>query len=149
MDLGELYQETLLDHNKNPRNFRVIDPATHRAEGHNPLCGDKVTVFLEMDGDTIRDVSFQGAGCAISTASASMLTQVLKGKTRAVKSSGVRPRMYIPFIQSSLSRLNTAPVLPIRSSENSSISSCRLMISVLSSRLQPMSERKLSIVSGR
>ena len=82
-DLQELYQEVILDHNKNPRNFRVLPEANRRAEGHNPLCGDHVTIFLHLDGDVIRDISFQGSGCAISKASASMMTAALKGKSRA------------------------------------------------------------------
>lgn len=82
-DLQELYQEVILDHNKNPRNFRPLPEANRRAEGHNPLCGDYVTIFLHLDGDVIRDISFQGSGCAISKASASMMTASLKGKSRA------------------------------------------------------------------
>ena len=81
MDLRELYQEVILDHNKRPRNFRVPDPVNRKAEGYNPLCGDKITVFLYVDGDIIRDLGFQGTGCAISKASASMMTTALKGKT--------------------------------------------------------------------
>lgn len=81
-DLRELYQETILDHNRNPRNFRKIEGG-RRAEGMNPLCGDKVSVFLALEGDTLTDVSFEGAGCAISTASASVMTEVLRGKSRA------------------------------------------------------------------
>ena len=81
MDLRELYQEVILDHNKRPRNFRVPDPVNRKAEGYNPLCGDKITVFLYVDGDVIKDVGFQGTGCAISKASASMMTDALKGKT--------------------------------------------------------------------
>lgn len=80
-DLRELYQEVILDHNKKPRNFRELPDASHHAEGHNPLCGDNVTVYLDLDGDVIRDISFQGSGCAISKASASMMTSELKGKT--------------------------------------------------------------------
>ena len=83
MDLRELYQEVILDHNKRPRNFRVPDPVNRRAEGYNPLCGDKITVFLYVEGDVIKDLGFQGTGCAISKASASMMTDVLKGKTLA------------------------------------------------------------------
>ena len=83
MDLRELYQEVILDHNKRPRNFRVPDPVNRRAEGYNPLCGDKITVFLYIEGDTIKDLGFQGTGCAISKASASMMTDELKGKTLA------------------------------------------------------------------
>jgi nitrogen fixation NifU-like protein len=82
-ELRELYQEVILDHNKKPRNFRVLPDADTSAEGHNPLCGDNVTVYLRMDGDTIGDISFQGSGCAISKASASLMTTELKGKTRA------------------------------------------------------------------
>lgn len=89
-NLRELYQETILDHNRNPRNFRKIDPppggqggAVRRAEGMNPLCGDRVNVFLSLEGDMLKDVSFEGAGCAISTASASVMTEILKGKSRA------------------------------------------------------------------
>jgi len=80
-DLRALYQEVILGHSKRPRNFRAIDGAQH-ANGYNPLCGDKVTIYVKLDGDRISDVSFQGAGCAISTASASLLTESLKGKTR-------------------------------------------------------------------
>ena len=82
-DLHGLYQEVILDHNKKPHNFRVIPEANCRADGFNRLCGDKVTIFVNMDGDRISDVSFQGSGCAISTASASILTDAVKGKTRA------------------------------------------------------------------
>jgi nitrogen fixation protein NifU and related proteins len=81
-DLRELYQEVILDHQKKPRNFRMLEGARH-VEGFNPLCGDKLTVYVQLDGDVVRDVSFQGSGCAISTASASMMTETLKGKTRA------------------------------------------------------------------
>ena len=81
-DLSGLYQEVILDHSKRPRNFRVIDDATARAEGYNPLCGDRLTLYLRMEGDKISDIAFKGAGCAISTASASILTETLKGKTR-------------------------------------------------------------------
>lgn len=81
-DLRDLYQELILDHSKRPRNFREIR-SSRRAEGYNPLCGDKVTIYVAMDGDRICDISFQGSGCAISTASASLLTESLKGKTRS------------------------------------------------------------------
>ena len=80
-ELRDLYQEVILDHNKRPRNFRVPDPVNRKAEGYNPLCGDKITVFLYVEGDTIKDLTFQGTGCAISKASASMMTDELKGKT--------------------------------------------------------------------
>ena len=79
-DLRDLYQEVILDHNKRPRNFGTLRGAHRQAEGHNPLCGDRVTVFLKMDGDRIADIAFEGAGCAISTASASLMTEALKGK---------------------------------------------------------------------
>ena len=82
-DLRELYQELILDHTKKPRNFRKLETANSKADGHNPLCGDKLTVYLEMENDVVKDVSFQGSGCAISTASASMMTESLKGKTKA------------------------------------------------------------------
>ncbi len=80
-NLRELYQEVILDHSKKPRNFHALEDATHEAKGHNPLCGDRLTLYLIMDGDVIQDVAFEGAGCAISTASASMLTETLKGTT--------------------------------------------------------------------
>jgi nitrogen fixation protein NifU and related proteins len=83
IDLRELYQDIILDHGRHPRNFRAIERPTHSAQGHNPLCGDRVTVYLTLDGDRIADVSFQGRGCAISTAAASLMTEVLKGKTIA------------------------------------------------------------------
>ena len=82
-ELNELYQDTILDHNKNPRNFREIENADKTADGKNPLCGDALRVYVEMDGDTVKDVSFKGSGCAISKASASMMTQAVKGKTKA------------------------------------------------------------------
>lgn len=82
-DVKELYQQVIIDHSKRPRNFRPLDDADRRVDGYNPLCGDKITIFLKMDGEIIRDVSFQGTGCAISTASASLLTESMKGKTIA------------------------------------------------------------------
>jgi nitrogen fixation NifU-like protein len=82
-DLRDLYQEVILDHNKQPRNFRAIDSASHQANGHNPLCGDQVTIYLAVKDGVIEDISFQGRGCAISTASASLMTTILKGKTLA------------------------------------------------------------------
>lgn len=82
-DLRDLYQEVLLDHSKRPRNFGVLEDADHHAVGHNPLCGDKVVVYLRMEGDRIADIRFQGQGCAVSQASASMMTESVKGKTRA------------------------------------------------------------------
>lgn len=82
-DLKDLYQQLIVDHSKRPRNFREVSDADHRADGHNPLCGDRVTIYIKMDGDRITDVAFRGSGCAISTASASLLTESLKGKTAA------------------------------------------------------------------
>jgi nitrogen fixation protein NifU and related proteins len=82
-DLRELYQELIIDHSKRPRNFRVLEGADRKAEGFNPLCGDKVTVYLELDNGRINNIGFQGKGCAISTASASVMTETLKGKTLA------------------------------------------------------------------
>ncbi|HEX6617937.1 MAG TPA: SUF system NifU family Fe-S cluster assembly protein [Gemmatimonadales bacterium] len=80
--LSELYQELILEHNRSPRNFREMPEADARAEGNNPLCGDQVRVFIRLNGETIEDVSFQGSGCAISRASASLMTGAVKGKTR-------------------------------------------------------------------
>jgi nitrogen fixation protein NifU and related proteins len=82
-DLRDLYQELILEHSRTPRNYREPAHTNHRAEGYNPLCGDRFTVYLEMDGDVVKDIGFQGAGCAISKASASMMTQTVKGKTKA------------------------------------------------------------------
>jgi nitrogen fixation protein NifU and related proteins len=81
MDLRDLYQDIILDHGRHPRNFRSIEKPSHFARGHNPLCGDRVTIFLTVEGDRIADVAFEGKGCAISTASSSLMTEVLKGKT--------------------------------------------------------------------
>jgi len=80
-ELDELYKQVILDHNKSPRNFGILQHHTHCAEGHNPLCGDHIDIYLDMDGEIIRDISFNGSGCAISKASASIMTTVLKGKT--------------------------------------------------------------------
>jgi nitrogen fixation protein NifU and related proteins len=80
-DLRELYQEVILDHSRNPRNFRYPEPANRSGEGYNPLCGDKISVKLRLDGDRIEDIGFQGSGCAISTAAASTMTEVVKGLT--------------------------------------------------------------------
>ena len=82
-DLRDLYQELILEHSKAPRNFRTLPDANRSAEGFNPLCGDHFSIFLKLEGDKISDISFQGAGCAISKASASLMTQSLKGKTKA------------------------------------------------------------------
>ena len=82
-ELSDLYQEVILDHNKRPRNFRTIENASHQAEGYNPLCGDRLSVFLRVDGDRVTDVAFLGAGCAISKASASLMTDSVKGRAVA------------------------------------------------------------------
>lgn len=82
-DLHDLYQDVILAHNRSPRNFRELEGASHHAEGYNPLCGDRLSVWLELDGDCIAGVSFHGSGCAISKASASMMTEAVKGKTVA------------------------------------------------------------------
>ncbi|MFN8008148.1 MAG: SUF system NifU family Fe-S cluster assembly protein [Terriglobia bacterium] len=82
-DLRDLYQELILDHTRRPRNFRKMEGTEAKADGHNPLCGDKITVFLHLDKGVVTDISFQGSGCAISMASASMMTESLKGKTVA------------------------------------------------------------------
>ena len=81
MDLKDLYRDVIVDHNRNPRNFRPMPEADRHAEGFNPLCGDRLTLFVKLDGDRISDVSFQGSGCAISVASASLLTESVKGRT--------------------------------------------------------------------
>ncbi len=81
-ELNDLYQETILEHNKNPRNFREIPDADKTADGNNPLCGDALRVYVDMEGDTVKDVAFKGSGCAISKASASMMTQAVKGKSK-------------------------------------------------------------------
>jgi len=83
MDLGALYEEVILDHNRSPRNWGEIPDATSRVQGTNPLCGDRLTLTLKVEGDVIADVKFIGEGCAISKASASMMTQAIKGRTRA------------------------------------------------------------------
>ncbi len=80
--LRDLYQEVILDHSKRPRNFHQMTDATSRVEGYNPLCGDKLALFVKMDGEVVKDISFVGAGCAISTASASLMTESVKGKSR-------------------------------------------------------------------
>ena len=82
-ELRELYQELILEHSKKPRNFRILAEADHTAEGFNPLCGDRLKLFLQMDGNVIKDIGFQGSGCAISKSSASMMTATVKGKTKA------------------------------------------------------------------
>jgi nitrogen fixation protein NifU and related proteins len=82
-DLNDLYQQVILDHSKSPRNYTKLETANRTAQGHNPVCGDHVTIYLHVDGNTVKDISWQGSGCAISRASASILTTALKGKTVA------------------------------------------------------------------
>jgi nitrogen fixation NifU-like protein len=82
-ELSELYQAVILDHNKKPRNFHKLETANHHAEGFNPLCGDQLNLYLELDDDHVKDISFEGTGCAIWKASASMMTQAVKGKSKA------------------------------------------------------------------
>jgi nitrogen fixation NifU-like protein len=83
MDLKELYRDVILDHNRRPRNFGPLEGASHQAEGNNPLCGDRLALALRLEGDRIADIRFEGSGCAISTASASLMTEAVKGKDRA------------------------------------------------------------------
>jgi nitrogen fixation protein NifU and related proteins len=82
-ELNELYQQVILDHNKKPRNFRKLENANHTAEGYNPLCGDHLTIYVNVAGDEVQEIAFEGSGCAISKAAASMMTQAVKGKSRA------------------------------------------------------------------
>ena len=82
MDLKDLYRDVIVDHNRQPRNFGKLEPADAHADGYNPLCGDRLTIYVKLDGDRVTDVKFDGAGCAISVASASLLTEAVKGKTR-------------------------------------------------------------------
>jgi nitrogen fixation protein NifU and related proteins len=91
-ELRELYQEVILEHSKHPRNFRALDAANHKAEGFNPLCGDHFTVYVDVQDGSIHDIAFEGSGCAISKASASMMTQSLKGK-----SAGEAERLFTKF----------------------------------------------------
>ena len=81
-ELSELYQQVILDHNKKPRNFRKLENANHTAEGYNPLCGDHLTVYLALENDLVKEFGFEGSGCAISKAAASMMTQAVKGKSK-------------------------------------------------------------------
>lgn len=82
-DLSDLYQEVILDHNRRPRNFRILEKPSHHAEGYNPLCGDRLDLFVNVEADCIADVGFQGSGCAISRASASLMTDAVKGRSLA------------------------------------------------------------------
>ena len=81
-ELSELYQQVILDHNKKPRNFRKLEKANHSAEGFNPLCGDHLTIYLDLEENSVKEIAFEGSGCAISKAAASMMTQAVKGKSR-------------------------------------------------------------------
>lgn len=83
MDLKDLYRDVIIDHNRHPRNFGKLDPADAQADGHNPLCGDQLTVYVNFDGDIVSEVKFEGSGCAISVASASLLTEAVRGKSKA------------------------------------------------------------------
>ena len=87
MDLRELYQDIILDHGRHPRNFRPIEHPTHTAKGYNPLCGDRETVFVRLEEDVLKAVGFRGTGCAISTASASLMSEAVKGKSKGVISA--------------------------------------------------------------
>ena len=82
MDLKDLYRDVIVDHNRHPRNFGRLDPSDAHAEGHNPLCGDRLTMYVNLDGERISEAKFEGSGCAISVASASLLTEAVKGKSR-------------------------------------------------------------------
>jgi len=83
IEIADLYQELIVDHSRRPRNYRRLENATHQAEGFNPLCGDKVKVYVDLENDVVRDISFEGEGCAISKASASLMTETIKGKSKA------------------------------------------------------------------
>jgi nitrogen fixation NifU-like protein len=108
-ELSALYQEVILDHAKHPRNFRRLEEADRHAEGYNPLCGDKVTIYVKLADDRITDISFQGSGCAISTASASLLTETLKGKTRG-EAEALFARFH-DLVTGKPSRAGTAPAI--------------------------------------
>jgi len=108
-DLRELYQQVILDHQKKPRNFRALPMANRHAEGFNPLCGDKVQLFIKMENGVIKDVGFQGTGCAISTASASMMTESVKGKTPAEAEAIFKK--FQELVTGDLQKTNAAPEL--------------------------------------
>jgi nitrogen fixation NifU-like protein len=108
-DLRDLYQQVILDHQKKPRNFRALPIANRHAEGFNPLCGDKVQLFIKMENGVIKDVSFQGTGCAISTASASMMTESIKGKTPAEAEAIFKK--FQELVTGDLQKTTTAPDL--------------------------------------
>jgi nitrogen fixation NifU-like protein len=103
MDLKDLYRDVIIDHNRSPRNFGKLEPADGHAEGVNPLCGDRLDLYVALDGDRLRDVKFEGRGCAISVASASLMTEALKGRTRA------EARRYFDAVHALLTQNDFAP----------------------------------------
>jgi len=107
MDLKELYRDVIIDHNRRPRNFGRLEQPDAHAEGFNPLCGDRLDVYLKLDGDRIRDVRFEGKGCAISVASASLMTEALKGRTRA------EAQRYFQEVHDLLTRADFTPTLEL------------------------------------
>jgi nitrogen fixation NifU-like protein len=107
MDLKDLYRDVIIDHNRNPRNFGRLEPADAHAEGFNPLCGDRLDLYLALDGDRIRDLRFEGKGCAISVASASLMTETLKGRTRA------DAQRYFDAVHGLLTRADYAPAIDL------------------------------------
>lgn len=107
MDLRELYRDVIIDHNRRPRNFGRLENADERAEGFNPLCGDRLDLYLALDGERISDLRFEGKGCAISVASASLMTEALKGRTRA------EARRYFDEVHGLLTRADFAPTLEL------------------------------------
>jgi nitrogen fixation NifU-like protein len=107
MDLKDLYRDVIIDHNRNPRNFGRLEPADAHAEGFNPLCGDRLDLYVALDGDRIRDLRFEGKGCAISVASASLMTEALKGRTRA------DAQRYFDAVHGLLTRADYAPAIDL------------------------------------
>ena len=107
MDLKELYRDVIIDHNRHPRNFGRLEPADAHAEGFNPLCGDRLDLYLALDGDRIRDLRFEGKGCAISVASASLMTEALKGRTRA------DAQRYFDAVHGLLTRADHVPAIDL------------------------------------
>ena len=103
MNLKELYRDVILDHNRTPRNFGTLPPPARTAEGHNPLCGDRLALYVDVDQDRIRDLKFEGQGCAISMASASLMTEAVKGRTRA------EAEQLIDAVHELLTRVDRAP----------------------------------------
>ncbi|HSC07858.1 MAG TPA: SUF system NifU family Fe-S cluster assembly protein [Steroidobacteraceae bacterium] len=107
MDLKDLYRDVIIDHNRSPRNFGRLEPADAHAEGFNPLCGDRLDLYLALDGDRIRDLRFEGKGCAISVASASLMTEALKGRTRA------DAQRYFDAVHGLLTRADHVPAIDL------------------------------------